>query len=235
MPTLLHPQIISLPEFEDRPVDTCVAYVLLWLVVCSETASIDNNKTLKKYLATLSLQKQTLQELTVLVKQQQDRDLIQVFDILQSELQDDEKMFLLQIAIAVSTDSHAVSTCANHVLRFLADFLSLGEALLMEQFKAATKQNLPQPEDLSSPDCWGDRESFEQLVDSDSSSELSRSQALRILELEENATETEVKLAYRRQVQIHHPDRFESEGDASAEVAERKFLLIQRAYEALKQ
>lgn len=59
--------------------------------------------------------------------------------------------------------------------------------------------------------------------------------ALRILGLEANASRGEIKKAYRRLAQTHHPDRFFSLGESDVASASLRFQKIKKAYEYLMQ
>lgn len=58
--------------------------------------------------------------------------------------------------------------------------------------------------------------------------------ACKILGVSEFASMDEIKKAYRRLVKLHHPDRFATENAAQQELAEQRFLEIQKAYEVLE-
>lgn len=44
----------------------------------------------------------------------------------------------------------------------------------------------------------------------------------------------EVKKAYRQLVKLHHPDRFASEAKEQQEIAQERFVEIQKAYELIE-
>jgi DnaJ like chaperone protein len=58
--------------------------------------------------------------------------------------------------------------------------------------------------------------------------------AYKILEIEKEATEKELKAAYRKMVKKHHPDKVKHLGEEHLKGAEEKFLKIQEAYEQIK-
>jgi len=60
-------------------------------------------------------------------------------------------------------------------------------------------------------------------------------EALAILGLDEGASSEEIKDAYRRLVQVHHPDKFSQLGPEASKMATTVFLRIQSAYELLRQ
>ncbi|WP_106477802.1 J domain-containing protein [Phytohalomonas tamaricis] len=59
--------------------------------------------------------------------------------------------------------------------------------------------------------------------------------ALRILELDEYASRHEIKQAYRRLAQRHHPDRFYGQSDLRIALASQRFQRIKDAYDYLMQ
>jgi DnaJ like chaperone protein len=58
--------------------------------------------------------------------------------------------------------------------------------------------------------------------------------ACKILGVSEFASMDEIKKAYRQLVKLHHPDRFATESLEQQEIAEERFLEIQKAYEVLE-
>ena len=57
--------------------------------------------------------------------------------------------------------------------------------------------------------------------------------AYKILEVEPNASQDEIKTAYRNMVKKYHPDKIRSDDTAMIKGAEEKFREVQRAYEIL--
>jgi DnaJ like chaperone protein len=60
------------------------------------------------------------------------------------------------------------------------------------------------------------------------------SSAYKILEIDANATDEEVKRAYRRMAVKHHPDKVAHLGEEVQKDAKEKFQKIQQAYESIK-
>lgn len=56
----------------------------------------------------------------------------------------------------------------------------------------------------------------------------------KILGVSVNASQEEIKTAYRNMAKLHHPDRFHNESKEQQEIAEEKFIKIKKAYEALR-
>jgi len=55
-----------------------------------------------------------------------------------------------------------------------------------------------------------------------------------ILEIDKNASDDEVKKAYRKMAQKYHPDKVRNLGDAAADEAKKVFGDIRSAYEQIK-
>ncbi len=58
--------------------------------------------------------------------------------------------------------------------------------------------------------------------------------AYKILEIEKNCTESELKKAYRKMAIKYHPDKVAQLGDAHIAAAKEKFLKVQDAYDKIK-
>lgn len=58
--------------------------------------------------------------------------------------------------------------------------------------------------------------------------------AYAVLEIDENASEAEVKKAYRKMAVKYHPDKLSSLGDDIQKAAREKFIKVQEAYEIIK-
>lgn len=63
----------------------------------------------------------------------------------------------------------------------------------------------------------------------------SANNAYKILEIDKNVTDDEVKKAYRIMAKKYHPDRVNTENEAIKKGAEEKFKEVQRAYEEIQQ
>ncbi len=66
-------------------------------------------------------------------------------------------------------------------------------------------------------------------------SKTSLNQAYRILEITPQATESEIKKAYRKLAVIYHPDKVMNMGESHQKSAKEKFQTIQAAYDQIKE
>jgi DnaJ like chaperone protein len=60
------------------------------------------------------------------------------------------------------------------------------------------------------------------------------SSAYKILEIEESATDEEVKKAYRKMAVKYHPDKVRDLGEQHQKAAQEKFIKVQEAYETIR-
>jgi DnaJ like chaperone protein len=58
--------------------------------------------------------------------------------------------------------------------------------------------------------------------------------AYKILEITPNATDAEVKKAYREMAKKYHPDKLQSQDSALIKGAQEKFQEVQKAYETIQ-
>ncbi|MGB9701930.1 MAG: J domain-containing protein [Candidatus Kapaibacteriota bacterium] len=60
-------------------------------------------------------------------------------------------------------------------------------------------------------------------------------QACMILEVDENASVEEIKIAYRNKIKEHHPDKVQNMSKDIRQLAEKRTVQIIKAYEIIKQ
>jgi dnaJ domain protein len=70
-------------------------------------------------------------------------------------------------------------------------------------------------------------------MEASSNQQIGLDEAYKILGISPNATNDEVKAAYRKMALKHHPDRVSSLGDDIREAAEKKFQEINNAKERI--
>ena len=160
---------------------------------------------------------------------------------------DEHKALILDLAVGVALGDGYLRTPEALALFFLGDLLGFGPAGVDAAFRKATGQTCPRPGDVSSMYWWLERDRAASGASGDDSegaesqgktgkrtkSDLGRVRAYATLGVEEGASATEVRNAYRRLARVHHPDRFAPLGDEAVKQATETFQRIQRAYETL--
>lgn len=219
--------------FNSQPLDTSVAFALLWLVFSDDALKLNDRPVLKKHLSTLSLGKTSISEIWKVIALGNIDSFVQASEILNNDLEEEGRNFFLVMAIEICAESGRLDDAANHVLRFYADLLGFSLAQLKTMHSETNGTPFPEPADLSSPEWWAAID-IKSDVENMEAVDLTRNQAFVILGLESNADAAEIKMAYRRQVQTLHPDRFDGAGLAAKESAQSRFILARKAYEVLK-
>jgi len=154
-------------------------------------------------------------------------------------MKSEKRALFLQLAIGIAIADGVLRPTENQVLRFLSDLIGLSARDLRAAYREITQQELPIPRDLSDPTNRSRSQrqrshgSQRQNAGPTTPRDTKRIQSLAVLGLEEGASPSEVKLAYRRLAKIHHPDRYESLGVEAVRAATLTFQRIQAAYEYL--
>jgi uncharacterized tellurite resistance protein B-like protein len=93
------------------------------------------------------------EELVAIIRNADMRGLEQAIRTLSSESRELRAAFL-DLAITMSMADREIAFTENQILRFYADALYLGEAMLERRFQTISGKALPEPGDPSSPDWW---------------------------------------------------------------------------------
>jgi DnaJ like chaperone protein len=174
----------------------------------------------------------------------QDADaLLLASEVLQSSFDNERAELFLRMAIGVAIADGTLAPTENHILRFLSDLLRLSPQSLNEAFLEMTGKPIVEPSDVSSEKFWNtgpnsDRNRKQNTQDARTEKnqlDLEHLRALAILGLDEGATKDEVKQAFRRMSQVHHPDRFAKLGEEAVAAATVSFRRIKQAYDFLNQ
>jgi len=157
------------------------------------------------------------------------------------------RIAFLDMAISMSMADKEIEFAENHILRFYADALHLGLAMLEKRFKAITGLDFPEPGDPGDPEWWdtiewssaGSRVEIEapdqQLPETPGSGiRMSIAQAQAVLGVSLNATQADIERNYQDLVAIFQVDRVEAMGEAALSVANSRFRKIQQAYQLLR-
>jgi uncharacterized tellurite resistance protein B-like protein len=156
----------------------------------------------------------------------------------------------LDMAIAMSMADRRIATTENHILRFYADALYLGLALLQKRFQAISGSPFAEPGDPGDPAWWeevGRRQPEPGAPDRRAAAgaserttldapepRLSAEQARAVLAVSPNATPPDIERAYRNLADIFRVERVEAMGPVAVAVASRRLEKIEEAYRVLQ-
>jgi DnaJ-domain-containing protein 1 len=157
----------------------------------------------------------------------------------------------LDMAISMSMADKEIEFAENHILRFYADALHLGQGLLEKRFKAISGLELPEPGDPGHPAWWEQMsldgyglqpetgkpgEDIAQKPGSETrpAAGMSIAQAQAVLGVSLNATQADIERNYQDLAAIFQVDRVEAMGAAAVSVANSRFRKIQQAYQLLQ-
>lgn len=220
---------------------TAVLLVLAW--IAASDGSVDEGEA--KQLSEISVASKHGHEVEPLLRLVKSHDIkaIQLAcEIVAHHFRGGKARLFLEMAIGMSIADGYLLPTENHILRFLADLLAVDSVGLNSLFEEVTGRGIPDPSDISSSGYWRSREAGQTKSDQKSSREekatsaprsSKSAQAYAVLGLEPGASKEEIRKAFRRLAQIHHPDRFSSLGDESVAAATTTFQRINEAYEHL--
>ncbi len=146
-----------------------------------------------------------------------------------------KRMAFLEMLIGVALADGYLRTPEAYILRFIADVIQLDAQHLGRAFKQITGKPFPQPGNLSSAQWWGTRSPGSTQSSGTAPPNVRRLKALALLGLDEGATVAEIKSAFRRMSQVHHPDRFAALGAEAVAAASATFRRIKEAFDYLTQ
>ena len=138
----------------------------------------------------------------------------------------------LDMAIAMSMADREIAFSENHLLRFYADALLLGEDMLSNRFRSVTGNDLPEPGDPSQPDWWPD-DHHETAKPSAAADTLESAQARALLALSPLADRGELERKYHELKKIFQSNRVDSMGPAAVKVAAHRLERIEHAYQVM--
>lgn len=151
------------------------------------------------------------------------------------------KIKTLEIMCSVAVADGYLTLSEHEFLLFLVSMLGFQHNTLENVFKNVTDgcslPELPLPDDV----LWwqrheGKQEQYRENTTTDErtyQSKSSRLHDLGLLGLDEGATIEEIRRAYMRLAQIHHPDKYQVLGQEAMREAEASFSRIKAAYERL--
>ncbi|SHE38956.1 DnaJ like chaperone protein [Modicisalibacter ilicicola DSM 19980] len=233
--------------------DTAALLLLAWVAVSKGSLSPADRQRLGDMAG--SLRHGHDHRLVLDVAEEQDLQAIQLAaEVLQRDRWGERALPFLSQAIELTVQDGNLAAASYHVLGFLADLLGVAPQRLKQLFLEVTGTQFACSEDPSRASYWQARERTwrqreqerqREQRDTHQQERASRQKrqappfgdktlrALTILELDASATRSEIKRAYRRLAQAHHPDRFFSRGEGDVATASVRFQKIKKAYEYL--
>lgn len=226
----------------ENQLGTSILLILSW--IASSDGKIDESES--KQLRQISEASKHGHDTQIITKLAEEKDIeaIQLAaEIVRKNFFGEKANLFLEMAIGISIADGYLRPNENHILRFLSDLLGLKNDKLDELFVKITGKNIPDPTDPSVASFWQEKTRKQQK--SDTHNDFSQKNRISppndqrtiksyaILGLEFGATKEEIKQAYRRLAQIHHPDKFSSLGEEAVAAANTTFQKIQKAYNHL--
>lgn len=240
-------QKVHFSEFEQillknsNRLGTSVLLLLAW--IAQSDGHLDRDEI--KELQSIAEATNHMDEINILLQiaSQSDLNSLQLAsEIIKMNFKNDKSKLFIEMSIGVAIADGYLKTSENHILKFLSDLVDISSEELHTIFKNMTGKPFPEADDLSSALYWQYRNNERKKRSSQESAESSAKQeqvdpkrikALSILGLDEEASITEIKNAFKRLAKIHHPDRFVSLGDEAVQAATHTFKRILSAYEYL--
>lgn len=147
----------------------------------------------------------------------------------------DDREHILELGIGMAIADGSLSPSENHILRFLADAMGIGRDGLVRSFLQITGRKPPVPTDLSDAAFWRLRNQKSTRPKQDAPKVFTKDEikAFGVLGLDEGSSAEEIKAAFRRLTQVHHPDRYAHLGSEAVEAASASFRRIKQAYDTL--
>ena len=152
----------------------------------------------------------------------------------------------IEMLISFSIEDGYLTFSEHEYLLFLADVFAISEEELEKSFESIVGIKIPQLPDPSNPRWWeqrkkaNDTQNNKDKYHGDKSHNLDQKEGritrlhdLGLLGLDEGATNEEIRKAFMRLVQVHHPDKFQALGEEAVREAEKSFIRIKAAYERL--
>jgi DnaJ like chaperone protein len=230
----------------DNPLGAAIVLVLSWLATYDGTATDEEIAGLRA-IASAGKNEAELTTVIEIARRGDVRDLQLACEVLRHIDPAGRRLFL-QMAIGMALEDDYLVPSESHIVRFVADLLGIWPRDLDEIFTEMTGHPFPPPSDPSSVDWWNARqrrrpksngapghanESSRTHNASARSPDMSRLRDLAMLGLDENASASEIREAYRRMAKVHHPDAFSSLGPEAVRAATVSFRRVQAAYERL--
>ncbi len=220
----------------------CTLLVLAWMAASDDEVD-DRESTLLHELGSAWGHGEEVDAVIGIARAPSDVALALAFNALR-HLETEMRVPFLELAMTLALADGRLTPGESHILRLIADVLGVSPETLNATFHGFTGSDMPAPADLGSRQWWKNRSQGGSGHSSGgrhtgsgrtsgSDPDIARLKALAVLGLDEDAGSSEIRAAYRRMAQVHHPDRFASLGEEAVKAAEASFRRIREAHDFL--
>jgi len=226
----------SLSRFEQlcvarqQPLGIALLLILAWTAQSDGEASPDEVAEIRR-MAEASNQGGNVSDVLSVIRDAQATDFQLACEILREASTPANAKLLVQMALSVALADGSLRVGEAHIVRLVADLVGIDQGELDALFRGMTGHPLPQPGDPGSRLYWSKRGAASPPASA--TPNLERLKAYAVLGLDEGATQEQVKSAFRRLAQVHHPDRYRELGPEAVAAATESFRRMKAAYDFL--
>lgn len=159
-------------------------------------------------------------------------DLQLACEILREASTPSNSRLIVQMALLVALADGYLRVGEAHIVRLIADTVGVDQAELDGIFRQVSGHPLPEAGDSGSRHYWQKR-GVNPPQTGRHGSTVERIKAYALLGLDDGAGSDEIKSAFRRLAQVHHPDRYSELGPEAVEAATESFRRMKTAYDFL--
>ncbi|WP_320174424.1 DnaJ domain-containing protein [Maridesulfovibrio sp.] len=147
---------------------------------------------------------------------------------------------LLELVVLMVIADGRLRFSELQALFLIADLFHVGTRMLNKIYRGITHKDLPPYPDFGLRSWWinkyGQRKNENRYKGRPSATKVdeARLKALALLGLGESATQDDIRNAYLKMVQRHHPDKFYALGQEAVKAAEKVFISINASYDYLR-
>jgi DnaJ like chaperone protein len=226
-----------------NPLGTAVLLILAWIAASDGEVEEAEHRQLEE-IARASEHAAVVDSIIACAKGCDLRSLQLACELLREHFPGEKAALFVEMAVGLVVADGFMRPSENFILRFIADLMGVNRSRLNSIFMETTGRELPEPSDPSSAAYWQAHERARRNDDNEASGSSEQNQrrasldaramrAYAVLGLEDGASIEEVKRAYRRLAQVHHPDKFSALGKEAVAAATNTFQRIQDAYQYL--
>jgi DnaJ like chaperone protein len=230
----------KLMEKATNPVGGCVTVILCWLMIADGKISEEEDYLLQQIAHSINLGDEISNILSIVNSNVEELYLVCAY--LKDNLNDEGKIRLLELCISMIVSDNYVAVGEMYIIRFIADLFGFTAENLEKIYREQTGHSSPNVGDPSSIEWWQSKEKSKEKNKEDKGkyykprnrSSIEQTQwAYQVLDLEKNASNEQIKSAYRNLSKLHHPDKFINLGPEAVAAANIIFQRINEAYEIL--